>query len=147
MKKLNLKDLQLSPKVVTYLSGSSAGKSDYTDGCTGTDTCNQSVADGCISNNDQCLSEADNPCATEVGGCTGEACLKTLKETCLCTNLCALTRSQDVKCCQLTNDVNTQCCLTPPESKEVCPETEDGFHCALTDICLETANCMEPNES
>ena len=144
MKKIDLKDLQLSSKVVTDLTGS-AGGNGYTDECTGTETCNQSIADACNSNNDQCLSEVDNPCATEVDGCTGEACLQTLQETCHCTELCGLTRSQDVQCCELTNEINTQCCLNPPESVNICLETQGGLQCPRTLQCEETEGCMQPN--
>lgn len=137
MKKIYLKDLQLSPKVVTDLTGSGSGAKDYTvpNVCTDTETCNQSVADTCKTEDNQCLSEVDNPCATDAD-CNNET------KTCNCgTDTCTGTLSAGEQCCYATKANASQCCISPPASHHICLETDEGI--CITKVCNETTDCNQ----
>ena len=132
MKKLDQKDLLLSPKVVTDLTGGGSGGNprNPTDNCP-TNACTE---------NDQCLSEIDNPCASDEN-CTAGICLLTTKETCACSDLCPETQSDNNICCAASEENLTKCCITPPVSINVCVLTED-YNCKYTDNCQETEGCL-----
>lgn len=135
MKKLEQKDLLLSPKVVTDLTGGSSN-----DGEKGTHTCNQTLA-GCNepSDNGQCLTLEEEGCLSK--NCATKECL-TVKETCLCTKLCNETHSQDVQCCKPTEQVESRCCITPPISANICELSDEAF-CPISDPCDETEVCVD----
>lgn len=137
MKKLDQKDLLLSPKVVTDLSDGSSS-----DGEKATHTCPQTlVTCNEPSNNGQCLTLEEEGCLTKK--CATKDCL-TVKETCVCTKLCQETHSQDVQCCTPTEQVETRCCLTPPISAIECELSDEAF-CPVSDTCEETEVCPTPD--
>ena len=118
MKKPDLKDLQLSPKMVTDLTGSLTSGKDYTDG-------------------DNPAPETGPECNTYyVGTCdTHEVDCHDETATCDCgTNDCAETHTGDIQCCYATNANQTQCCIDPP-TEVVCQET-------ICSICLESLDCV-----
>lgn len=137
MKKLKPKDLMLSPRVVTDLTGNGNSDRDVSNHCPVTfPDCNTSAQPGgCNTGNDQCLSEVENPCASD-DNCTGETCLLTGDNTCNCTVVCPETQSDNELCCEPSDDINTKCCITPPVSIEICQESE-------VEMCPETKECPE----
>ncbi len=137
MKRLDKKDLLLSPKVVSDLTGGSSS-----DGENGSHTCGETLA-GCDtpSKNGQCLTLEEEGCLTKK--CATKECL-TVKETCICTTLCNDTFSNDVQCCKPTEQIKTRCCITPPVSVIEC-ELSDEAYCPISDVCEETEVCENPN--
>jgi len=156
MKKLEQKDFLLSPKVVTDLTGSGESSGVVSDKCPETypNCYTSALPGGCQSKKLQCLSEDDNPCASE-DNCTGEPCLLTGDNTCLCTKVCPKTQSDNNICCEASEDTITKCCITPPISVDNCIETSDCqetddcpetyYHCYYTDNCQETEGCQVTN--
>lgn len=112
MKKLDQKDLLLSPKVVTDLTGSN----NSTDG-----------------NNNGDNPNGTHPCAT------GQVCL-TGVETCNCSRFCNETLSQNELCCEVSKNIESKCCVNPPFSVEIC-ELSEVEACPETDECPETQIC------
>lgn len=115
MKKLDQKDLMLSPKVVTDLTGSSSSTNGKNDG--------------------------DNPNATYLCP-TGHVCISG-ENTCDCSMFCNVTLSLNDVCCEVSKNDDSKCCVNPPFSVDVCelsevacPETEE---CPETQICPTTA--------
>lgn len=145
MKRLDKKDLLLSPKVVSDLTGGSA-ETNYvvSDLCPKTfpDCKTSATPGGCNSNKVQCLSEEENACASNEN-CTGDECLLTGNDTCLCTEACPETQSDNDICCEASDDIDTKCCINPTFSVQVCQETQDT-NCAETDLCAQTEGCMQP---
>lgn len=142
MKKLDKKDLLLSPKVVTNLTGSQNGGREVSDHCPPTfPDCNTSAdPGGCFSGNNQCLSEADNPCASDKN-CTGDLCLLTGDNTCLCTNVCPETQSDNDQCCEASGNIDTKCCITHPLSIDICQESK-GEICQQSNGCEDSQICI-----
>lgn len=147
MKKLKQRDLLLSPKVVTDLTGSGEGSRDMTDQCPPTfpNCYTSALPGGCVTGNNQCLSEDDNPCASD-DNCTGDPCLLTGDNTCLCTRVCPETQSDNDQCCEASEGIDTKCCITPPVSIEICQESEVEIcpisnECPDSQICPRTIEC------
>lgn len=112
MKKLDQKDLLLSPTVVTDLTGSN----NSTDG-----------------NNN-----GDNPNATHECA-TGPVCL-TAVDTCQCTNTCNETLSENELCCEVSENIESKCCVNPTFSVDICELSKVGT-CPVTYDCPETQMC------
>ncbi len=136
MKKLDQKDLLLSPKVVTDLTGGN-----FVDGNEDTKQCHETVTCHNPSDNGQCLTLEEEGCLTKK--CATNECL-TVKETCLCTKLCQESHSQDNQCCQPTEQIQTRCCISPPISAIEC-ELSDAAYCPISEQCEETEVCPNPN--
>lgn len=102
MKKLDQKDLLLSPKVVTDLTGSNSS----------------------IGKNDG-----------EAPDATGQVCL-TGVNTCQCSKICNETLSENELCCEVSENIESKCCINPPFSVDICELSE-------VDVCPETEECPE----
>ena len=139
MKKLDQKDLLLSPKVVTDLTGSGTDDPNATKD---TNTCTETAVD-CTGASDDgtCLTLEEEGCATKK--CATKECL-TIVETCICTKLCNETHSQDVQCCKPTEQIDSRCCITPPVSANYCEESDIIF-CPVSNVCEETEVCVTPD--
>lgn len=112
MKKLDQKDLMLSPKVVTDLTGSNSSTNGKNDG--------------------------DNPNATNVCA-TGQVCI-TAVDTCLCTKICHETLSENELCCEVSENIESKCCVNPTYSVDIC-ELSEVEVCPQTEECPETQIC------
>lgn len=140
MKKIYLKDLQLSPKVVTDLTGS-------------------------MSTDDVCTVGNIGTCDTQEDDCNDET-----RTCDCGTDTCAGTLSAGEQCCYATKANASQCCISPPESHHICLETDEGIcitkvcnettdcnqsmpcpvtdQCEYTDECVPTeVNCYQPVET
>ena len=121
MKKIDFKDLQLSSKVVTDLTGSLQPNDVCTAGNIGT----------CDTQEDDCNDETDScDCGTDN---------------------CAGTQSGGEQCCYATIANASQCCITPPASHDVCLETIEDLcnqttACNQTDYCQLTIKCYKTND-
>lgn len=119
MKKLDKKDLLLSPKVVTNLTGSQNGGREVSDHCPPTfPDCNTSADPG-----------------------TGDLCLLTGDNTCLCTNVCPETQSDNDQCCEASGNIDTKCCITHPLSIDICQESK-GEICQQSNGCEDSQICI-----
>lgn len=113
MKKLDQKDLLLSPKVVTDLTGGNNSTNEKNDG--------------------------DNPNASHVCS-TVQAC-QTEADTCQCTRACVETFSANELCCEVSENIESKCCINPPVSVENC-EVSKEIVCPITSDCPETQVCV-----
>ena len=124
MKVLKFNDLELHMSVVTDLTGAGAQTNENRDSqgiaCTLVgDECDKSVIVNCGS--DACTPA----CPQSQGGA----------ETCECSNLCNVTNSHAVQCCELTLQDNCG-------PSNVCPLTDAA--CSVNIACNETEqNCYE----
>ena len=91
MKKIEQKDLLLSPKVVTDLTGSNSS----------------------IGKNDGDNTNATHECVT------GPVCL-TAVDTCQCTKTCNETLSENELCCEVSENIESKCCVNPTFSVDIC---------------------------
>ena len=125
MKKLNLKDLQLSPKVVTDLTGSPNVSGECTKGNYG--TCDTGA---------ECITYNAGTCDTHEEDCHD------VTVSCNCATAdCPYTQSGGVLCCYASAANASQCCISPPVSNDVCLQTIEDTLCAESDNCQGTDNC------
>lgn len=112
MKKIDQKDLLLSPKVVTDLTGS-----------------NNSIN----GNNDGDNPNASNLCAT------GQVCVTDV-DACQRTKACIETQTDDVLCCEVSENIESKCCVSPPISVNDCELSEVEI-CPISEECPESYIC------
>ena len=117
MTKLDQKDLLLSPKVVTDLTGSNStnGKND-----------------------------GDNPNASNVCA-TGHICITDV-DACQHTKVCIETVTADVYCCDVSENIESKCCVNPTFSVNICELSEVDM-CPETEECPDTQLCPDPNDT
>lgn len=83
--------------------------------------------------------DGDNPNASHV--CTiGQDC-PSVMDTCQCTHLCNETLSANELCCEVSENIETKCCINPPVSVENC-EVSKEIVCPITSDCPETQVCV-----
>ncbi len=110
--KIDQKDLLLSPKVVTDLTGGNNSTNEKNDG--------------------------DNPNASHVCS-TVQAC-QTEADTCQCTRACVETISANELCCEVSENIESKCCVNPTFSVLIC-ELSEVEMCPVTNECPETQIC------